>query len=373
VWTTTSKVHLREAFVPRALGKEVKGMFVRVRLLGAGLVLIALAVIVSPASAQQPECKAINQSQDVQFNSNNNADPLGAAISGAASGDTIRVMGTCTGNFVIDKDLTLRGRHAEKQMDEVNGGGSGTVLGIAGAFDLTLVDLTITGGTTGVGNDVGSLSLIRTQVTGNGGMGVANVLFGSTTTIEDSVISANAGLGVFNGRGELSISNSRVTSNEGGGVGALHNVIRITGSLIAGNTGGSGISTGDGAFISNSVIEGNTTDGTGGGVSSFGRVEITDSTISGNTAGQGGGIYNHLGTTLAITRSDVTSNHATGGAGFLGNGGGIYNDGALSLADSSVTGNTASAAGGGIFNIGTVTTSGTNSLCGNTPDDWPGC
>jgi hypothetical protein len=75
-----------------------------------------------------------------------------------------------------------------------------------------------------------------------------------------------------------------------------------------------------------------------------------------------------------ITDSLITGNRATGGAGGIaGQGGGIYNGAKLSLANSSVTGNSASAAGGGIFNSGMLALSGTNVLCANTPDDWPGC
>jgi hypothetical protein len=76
---------------------------------------------------------------------------------------------------------------------------------------------------------------------------------------------------------------------------------------------------------------------------------------------------------VTMTDSVVTGNRATGGAGVPGQGGGIYNGERLSLTNSSVTGNTASTAGGGIFNSGIVTLNGTNSLCANTPDDWPGC
>jgi hypothetical protein len=38
-----------------------------------------------------------------------------------------------------------------------------------------------------------------------------------------------------------------------------------------------------------------------------------------------------------------------------------------------VSGNSATA-GGGIFNnLGSVVLNGTDALCGNAPDDWPGC
>ncbi len=350
-------------------------MYLQRLLVPAGLVVVAFAAIVSPASAKQPECQAINQSQDVAYNSNNTASPLGTAIAEAASGDTIKVMGTCYGNFAITKDLTLRGRSSDQHEDVINGGGSGTVLDTF-ASRLTVVDLTITGGATGVSNFMAPVTLIRTTVTGNQGTGIQNTFFGSTLTVEDSTISDNTGLGIGNGRGSVSISNSRLTGNSGGGFGATHGGLQITGSVIAWNSGLGGVSTGDsGGVISNSVIEGNTSDGRGGGINGYQHVEVTGSTIRGNTAIQGGGIYNPLGSRLVITDSAITGNHAIGGPSYPGNGGGIYTEGVdVSLTDSFVTGNTATAAGGGIFLYsGTVTTSGTNSLCGNTPDDWPGC
>jgi hypothetical protein len=373
-------------------------------LVPAGLVLFALAAIVSPASAKQSECKAINQSQDVAYNPNNNENPLGAAISAAASGDTIKVLGTCHGSFSIQKDLTINGRPSDRHDDAIIGAeGSAVLRNIA---HLTLRDLTITGGgAAGIDSD-GDVSLIRTNVTRNAGGGIVNG--NGSVTLEDSAVSDNAGIGIFNRRGQVTMSNSRVTDGSGVGISAPHGTVLISDSVIAGNDGG-GIASAGFVRLFESLIEGNTSEGVGGGVASFdvGRVDIISSTIRGNTASQGGGIYNAFMTfgEVTITDSVITGNRATGGAGGIpGNGGGIYNgervslirssvtantasaagggifnggsifnSERLSLTDSSVTGNTASTAGGGIFNSGFVTLNGTNVLCPNSPDDWPSC
>src|SRR5919197_2652757 len=119
--------------------------------LHVAVVLFALALVVSPANAAQPGCKAINKSQDVPYNSDQYVDPLGTAIAQAQTGDTLQVIGTCYGNFRITKDLILKGRPSNRHRDVINGGGSGAVLAIPGAqfphppVSLTLSDVTITG------------------------------------------------------------------------------------------------------------------------------------------------------------------------------------------------------------------------------------
>jgi hypothetical protein len=68
--------------------------------------------------------------------------------------------------------------------------------------------------------------------------------------------------------------------------------------------------------------------GDGGGIYNAGAVTLTNSTLSGNHAGaRGGGIYNGLGA-ATFTSSTVSGNSVTGLLGVTGgDGGGIYNDG----------------------------------------------
>jgi len=106
--------------------------------------------------------------------------------------------------------------------------------------------------------------------------------------------------------------------------------------------------------IANVTIRNGSVNGTGGGIDNSGVMTIADSTISGNTAtgssGGGGGIDNNSSGTLTITNSTISGNAVTGSSG---NGGGIDNSGTLTLTNSTVSGNLASGnagRGGGIAN-----------------------
>lgn len=95
---------------------------------------------------------------------------------------------------------------------------------------------------------------------------------------------------------------------------------------------------------------------------------------------RGGGIYDEAGTTVTLQQeSPVTGNtaHSSGGGGSTAQGGGIYSHGTLTLTDSSVTGNEASALfgfveGGGIYNTGSVTLVGSTVVADNQPDNCAG-
>ena len=85
----------------------------------------------------------------------------------------------------------------------------------------------------------------------------------------------------------------------------------------------------------------------GGGIANQGNLTIANSTISGNTAntGDGGGIVNHGPGTLTVANSTFSGNTAD-------NGGGLMNIGTATVTNSTFSGNTAN--GGGINNSGTL-------------------
>ena len=94
----------------------------------------------------------------------------------------------------------------------------------------------------------------------------------------------------------------------------------------------------------------------GGGIHNRGTLTIANSTLSGNSAdwGMGGGIFNRSGT-LTISNSTLSGNSAS-------NGGGISNaNGTLTISNSTLSGNS----GRGIFNYGTLTISN-STLSGNS-------
>ncbi len=106
------------------------------------------------------------------------------------------------------------------------------------------------------------------------------------------------------------------------------------------------------ANISSATISGSFA-GFGGGIENAGTLTVTDSIIANNNAdGDGGGIQNESDGTLTIANSTITGNSG-------GDGGGIENLGTLLITNSTITGNSGSE-GGGIFNEegGTATVTG---------------
>jgi hypothetical protein len=284
------------------------------------------------------------------------ADNLQDAIYSAAAGSTILVNGTCTGNFYINKDLTLSGPAI------LDGGGGpnqyGATLNVA-AGTVVLNNLVVQDG---VGID-------------NIGGGIWN---SSQLTLNHSAVTHNnageAG-GVFN-QGQLTLNSSMVSNNTAtGGTGGIFNCggnpgfesfglctgssrLTLNNSAVSNNVGGSD---GDGGGIDNdlqgaltlngSTVSGNSTDGNGGGIENYGTATLNFSTVSGNTGSSGGGIMNNGAATLNV--SMVSNNFSTGGPEYFGGGGGLSNGlsntGPTTLNYSIVRANSAAYVGGGIF------------------------
>jgi predicted outer membrane repeat protein len=217
--------------------------------------------------------------------------------------------------------------------------------GISGGYaTTTLIDSVVSGNGGGLGGTRMGYALVRSAVRDNDGPGLA-VGIVSSASVVDSVISGNASGGIALasfGSSWLQVTRSTITDNDGPGVTAPEGNAWLTDSTVSDNTtGGSGGGIYGDATLANSRVTGNSAGLDGGGIA--GSVTLTNSTVSGNTAGRfGGGIY------VPEFRS-------------------------ATLNDSSVTGNTAGVAGGGIYGTGTTVLNGTSSVCGNAPDDWPGC
>ena len=107
--------------------------------------------------------------------------------------------------------------------------------------------------------------------------------------------------GVSNGGGTLIIKNSTISGNSGGGVHNSYGTVSIANSTISGNTAGGGVSNSGGRVtINNTTISGNTASNGGGIISCNGpyglgesSVTVNNSTISGNIANWGGGVSNN--------------------------------------------------------------------------------
>lgn len=220
---------------------------------------------------------------------------IGQAISLASSGDSILVAAaTYNEVLTIGKNLSIIGQSASTTIIE---GGGNTVVTIANpAVQVSLSQVTVQNGLQGISN-VGTLSLTRSIITGNGfrfiGHGNGGGIFNSgTLTIRWTTISRNGaatGGGIYS-TGTLGIWNSTLSGNgAGGGIG---------GGIV-----NSGVVT-----INNSTLDNNSAYyfGTvwtayGGALSNSGQASINNVTFSDNAAkcksvmihceGFGGAIY----------------------------------------------------------------------------------
>ncbi len=339
-------------------------------------------------------------------------------INGA--GETLVFLdGTGSLDRVISTTANLEMNNLTVQNGVISSVGDGAGI-FANGGDLSLTDVTIQnnfsfdsgGGIFSNGGDVVLTRVNLTQNDANSGGGVFNA--GGTVTITDSIISDNnangtvgvaGGGGIFNdGAGNINLLRSTVADNTsdniGGGIVNNGDTLDVQDSTISGNTavnGGGGIDnfsagqtlnlensivtgnivTGAGSYggglklgvggtatVTDSLITSNTVAGDGGGIANFGTTDVTRTTIAGNTANvDGGGILNELGSDLTVLDSTISGNTAT-----AGDGGGVFNYGVLDLISSTISDNTATN-GGGIFNqygSGSGTVILTNSIVANS-------
>ena len=245
----------------------------------------------------------------------------GVLITGDANGDDVTIRGT----NITDVSASFGGvtGAAEDLLDD-----NSRVLNFLAPLDtptfsenLTLVDLTITGGrNTFEGSIVSRDGRVFTEDDEGGGISFNSA---GTLRLNQSLVSGNSTTGQF---------------SNGGGIGSPSGIIVLTNSTVSGNQ-----------------TSGRSGGGGGIGVRGSGSVSLSNSTVSGNTTtGQysgGGGIYTNFGT-VSLTNNSLVSGNSTSGYKSYGGGIGAFN-GSISLLDSIVSGNATSgilALGGGISN-----------------------
>ncbi len=136
-------------------------------------------------------------------------------------------------------------------------------------------------------------------------------------------------------------------------------------AVLDGNAAGRTVTVGSAAVVRLDHLM--ITNGTGG-INNQGALTVVDSAVSGNTAsnGPGGGINNAVNATLVVTVSTVRDNYS------LGAGGGINNNGVLTVRDSHLLGNSADNCGGidsvGVGNSATVSQSSVNNNMARVAD-----
>ncbi|UCC62760.1 MAG: DUF11 domain-containing protein [Anaerolineae bacterium] len=253
---------------------------------------------------------------------------------------------------------------------------------------LTLNGSTVSGNSAeqggGIDNDQGVVELTNSVLSGNyatsGGGGMANL---GSATLDNSTVSENLadyGGGAYNS-GAMTVFSSTVSSNDassdGGGISNSNaGVLALTNSAVINNTAsrGGGVFNGPNSTVTltHTTLSGNSAD-CGGGIYNEGRMDQFDSTVNNNEIlihGHGGGIFNAITGTLALSNSGVSSNRIHNADDSYG--GGIYNAGALTLDNSAVSSNRTSYGdrchGGGIYNGGSLTLND-STVSGNNASD----
>lgn len=257
-------------------------------------------------------------------------------------------------------------------------------------MDVTIIDSVVTGNTA---NDGGGIKAAVGSIGNTGSITIQNSDFSNNTTTGtagggavfggfaidinisgDSTFSNNStsgnGAGVYSESGSVVIDGADFASNtatlKGGGLYVNNGSMDVSNATFDGNsanTGGAlylGNSLSD-STLSNSVITNNSSTGTspfnggGGGISFIfssspdATLDISDAVIRNNdTAGDGGGIH-AIGGILNLAQVEVSQNVANG------NGGGvdIINSTAVTMTNTTVSGNSADFLGGGFYSSST--------------------
>ena len=250
-------------------------------------------------------------------------------------------------NIQINTNMIIVGENQKNTI--INGQQSGnSIFTIASGVDLTIINLTLTNGTS------------------NNGGGAINNVYGGTLTVDRCSFTNNKATGSGGGAifliGNLTINNSSFTKNTaintyGGAIFLIGNST-IKNCNFTSNTafyyGGAIFNYDSDAILTvyNSTFTNNTAtyqSGGGGAICNIGTLTVDNSTFTSNTATEGGAICN-IGT-LTVDNSTFTSNTATDG-GAIFNVDGIGN---VIVNFNRIIGNTASN-GSAICNLDTTRT-----------------
>lgn len=179
---------------------------------------------------------------------------------------------------------------------------------------------------------------------------ITNANAKSDTTTGDCVAGTGDDTIVFNVSGQITL---------GGPLPAITNTLTIDGTgqalTVYGANAYQMLVVNSGAALSlNQVVMngGSIPGGDGGGVVNNGSLGVTNTTFVNNYAANGGAIANHAGATLTVTNSTFTQNGSGGG------GGSIYNTGNAKITNTTFTNGSGACCGGILFNAGAATVTG---------------
>lgn len=204
------------------------------------------------------------------------------AYANSTSADTITFLSplfdtaqtiTVSTSISITSNLLIQGPGAN--LLTLSGGGVSRILDSVSGTSITITDLKMTGGNTGVAYLTGNVLLNRIEITGNsntGESGAGGAILGGTVRILNSTISNNSGRligALYQLGGHLYMANSTVSGNTAeigyGGIYLENADADIQNSTITDNSGQSaggiaflGGAGGQSLFFGNSIIAGNT-------------------------------------------------------------------------------------------------------------------
>jgi CSLREA domain-containing protein len=369
--------------------------------------LVARAILASPASADFAVVVTTTADETTAGNGTCSLREAVLYANGTAESDCgptgqtgITTINLPAGHYVVTSPLTITGAAvidgAGASSTIIDGNGAVEVFSVGAAAQATLNGLAVTGGSSGdafcglvcfaVGNpggginNAGQLSLVHVTVSNNvaSGGAIQCFFFFFFSCPTGTAQPGGAGGGIYN-TGNLIISGSTITGNKTGGGeagsgggggssgagGGVDNTatMTVTNSTISGNStgpGGTGSNGADGASAGDAGGAGSAgaPAGSGGGIENTGsQLNITNSTINGNSTGRGGaggngGTGNGTG---------VGGNAGAGAAG--GGGGGIDSGSAITIENSTITGN-ATGGGGAQGSPGAGTPAGTTAAPG---------
>jgi len=228
----------------------------------------------------------------------NGSGSLRQALTIANNGDTINfvVTGTITltsGGLPINKNITISGPSADQL--SIDGNQAIVVFGIFYGKAATISGLTVRNAQSGVLND-GTVTITNCVLSGNSYNGLSNY---GVATVSSYVLSGNLYWGLYTYGGKTTVSNSVVSGNAGGGL--FNN----------GNFGPNNTIAGYGSMtVSDSIIS----DNSGAGVWNYFFLTIFNSTLSGNSTGEaldGGGIRSGTFKAPGVSQSSTAQSAVT--------------------------------------------------------------
>ena len=173
------------------------------------------------------------------------------------------------------------------------------------AGTLTVTDSTVSDNRTANGGGIfnaGSVTITNSNFSGNTASAPGGAIWNNgTLVVTDSTFDDNqaqVGGGIFNA-GSVTIAKSTFSGN------------RATSAFV--DAGGGIYNSGGSVTLNNSTVSGNTSDDDGAGIINSGSMTLTNSTVSGNVGGRIGGGISNRGGTLTISNTIIAGNTAPTG------------------------------------------------------------